>query len=73
MARKSRKEGRVPSGLKPKAANRYLVGFYLRLSDKELKDGNSDSIENQRALLTDFIKDKPDFCLVSVYIEIKIA
>ena len=69
MARKSRREKPILSGQKPEIINDYLVGFYLRLSDKEVKDGNSESIENQRALLADFIKDKPDFHLVSTFID----
>ena len=68
MARKSRKHVTL-SVMDEKAASCYLTGFYLRLSDKDEKNGNSESIENQLQLLEDFIKDKPDFQLVSTFID----
>lgn len=68
MARKSRKN--VTSNvMKEKNVNYYFTGFYLRLSDKDSEEGCSESIENQRELLADFIKDKPDFKLVSTFID----
>lgn len=68
MARKSRKHVTL-SVMDEKAASCYLTGFYLRLSDKDEKNGNSESIGNQLQLLEDFIKDKPDFQLVSTFID----
>ena len=51
----------------------YRTGFYLRLSDKDGRTGGqeevSGSIENQRHLLTDFIQGKPEFQLISVFID----
>ncbi len=67
MARKSRKENRFQTGGSFGKAIGYQVGFYLRLSDKETKDRDSESIENQFALLKDFIKNKPDFRLISTF------
>lgn len=67
MARKSRKENSIPSGKSHGGAIGYEVGFYLRLSDKEAKNRDSESIENQFALLRDFIQDKPDLRLVSTF------
>lgn len=67
MARKSRKENSIQSGKGYSGTIGYEVGFYLRLSDKETKDRDSESIENQFALLKDFIKNKPDFRLVSTF------
>lgn len=67
MARKSRKEGSVQTGESFSKTIGYQVGFYLRLSDKEAKDKDSESIENQFALLKDFIENKPDFRLISTF------
>ena len=67
MARKSRKESSVQISKSFSKTIGYQVGFYLRLSDKEAKDRDSESIENQFALLKDFIKNKPDFRLISTF------
>ena len=67
MARKSRKESSVQTSESFSKTIGYQVGFYLRLSDKEAKDRDSESIENQFALLKDFIKNKPDFRLISTF------
>ena len=67
MARKSRKESSVQISESFSKTIGYQVGFYLRLSDKEAKDRDSESIENQFALLKDFIKNKPDFRLISTF------
>lgn len=49
----------------------YHTGLYLRLSDKDTnrEKAYSDSIENQRTFLMDYLKDKPDFYLTEVYID----
>lgn len=67
MARKSRKESGVQTRESFSKTIGYQVGFYLRLSDKEAKERDSESIENQFALLKDFIKNKPDFRLISTF------
>lgn len=67
MARKSRKESSVQTSESFSKTIGYQVGFYLRLSDKEAKDRDSESIENQFVLLKDFIKNKPDFRLISTF------
>lgn len=67
MARKSRKESGVQTSESFSKTIGYQVGFYLRLSDKEAKDKDSESIENQFALLKDFIKNKPDLRLISTF------
>lgn len=67
MARKSRKESSVQTSESFSKTIGYQVGFYLRLSDKEAKERDSESIENQFALLKDFIKNKPDFRLISTF------
>lgn len=67
MARKSRKESSVQTSERFSKTIGYQVGFYLRLSDKEAKERDSESIENQFALLKDFIKNKPDLRLISTF------
>ena len=67
MARKSRKESSVQTRESFSKTIGYQVGFYLRLSDKEAKERDSESIENQFALLKDFIKNKPDLRLISTF------
>ena len=73
MARMSRKKKNQTVGEQGTDALFYRTGFYLRLSDKDEKqthqEENSESIENQRLLLMDFIKNKPEFQLVSVFID----
>lgn len=73
MARMSRKKKKQTVGEQGTNGLFYRTGFYLRLSDKDEKqthqERNSESIENQRLLLMDFIKNKPEFQLVSVFID----
>lgn len=69
MARKSRKAGREMSCKERKAAGDYRACFYLRLSDKDVREGNSESIENQRNLLEEFVSGKPDIQWVSTFID----
>ena len=49
----------------------YKVGIYLRLSnedkDKINKDDDSESIKNQRNMLTDYINKRPEFILIDEY------
>lgn len=66
MARTSRKAILDQTGpSSPEAV--YQVAFYLRLSEKDCQRGVSNSIENQKELLLEFIKDKPELSLVSVF------
>ena len=46
----------------------YNVGIYLRLSQEDLREGDSLSIENQKLILTKFVKDK-GWTLVSEYVD----
>ena len=68
MARKSRKNI-DQNRKKENEVSCWRVGFYLRLSDKEEGKGSSESIENQRELLTDYLKGKPDFKVVATFID----
>ena len=36
----------------------YIAGIYLRLSKDDERNGESLSIENQRRILTDYVKDQ---------------
>lgn len=66
-----RKRQKKSSDVNTEIYNFYHTGLYLRLSDKDTnrEKAYSDSIENQRTFLMDYLKDKPDFCLTEVYID----
>lgn len=67
MARKSRKtKGEEKAG---QTAGIYRAAFYLRLSEKDQEREISQSIENQRELLTDFLKEKPDLEWAATFID----
>lgn len=68
MARKSRKENplTVMAGPGP-GRNAYRADAYVRLSVEDSGKGTSDSIENQRALVLDYIKNQPDMELHALY------
>ena len=44
------------------------VGIYLRLSQEDMREGESLSIENQKMMLTKFVRDK-GWNLVSEYVD----
>lgn len=46
----------------------YRVGEYLRLSRDDERDGESLSIENQRAILTNYVREQ-GWELVDTYID----
>ena len=62
MARVSRKLGRAPSA--PKAAGVYNTAIYVRLSVEDNGKVESESLENQRELLEQYVKATPDLKLV---------
>lgn len=66
MARRSKREMPI-SGL-PQKSEIYSVGIYLRLSveEEKYKDG-SESIENQRAIIYDYLQSKSDMKIYSEY------
>lgn len=47
----------------------FWVGLYIRLSKEDSGKHNQNTIENQKALLEDFIRDKPDMKVFDVYID----
>lgn len=47
----------------------YQVGIYIRLSREDGDDGESESVENQRDLLTNFINSQEDLELVQEYVD----
>ena len=51
----------------PKQEN-YMVGIYLRLSKDDERQGESLSIENQRRVLVNYVKEQ-DWTLVSEYVD----
>ena len=44
------------------------VGIYLRLSQEDLREGDSVSIDNQRMILTKYVKEK-GWTLVDTYVD----
>ena len=62
MARKSRKQVRLEE-------NHYFTAFYLRLSNKNKLNKLSESIENQKILLQDFIKGKQEFQHIATFMD----
>lgn len=47
----------------------YQVGIYIRLSREDGDDGESESVENQRDLITNFIDGHEDLELVEEYVD----
>ena len=45
-----------------------MLGIYMRLSKEDMQDGDSLSIENQKMMLTKFVREK-DWTLVSEYVD----
>lgn len=50
----------------------YQVGIYIRLSREDGDDGESESVENQRDLITNFIEEHEDLELVEEYVDDRI-
>lgn len=44
----------------------YNVGIYVRLSQEDMREGESLSIENQKKMLTDYVSQQPGWNLVEV-------
>ena len=63
MARKSRKNLKEIKFITNKEI--YNVGIYLRISVLDKED--TDTIENQKNIILDYIKDKEEFKLVEIY------
>lgn len=47
----------------------FDVGLYIRLSKEDGDKAESDSIGNQRKMLTDYLRDKAEFVLYDIYID----
>ncbi len=47
----------------------FYVAAYIRLSREDGDKSESDSIGNQRKLITDYLKGKSDFILYDTYID----
>lgn len=68
MARKSRKKNPLTVMAEPVPGRKtYRVDAYVRLSVEDSGKGTPDSIENQRALVLDYIKSQPDMELHALY------
>lgn len=47
----------------------FNVAEYIRLSREDGDKAESDSIGNQRKLITDYLKEKEDFILYDIYVD----
>lgn len=56
-------------GKRGKNENLFSVAAYIRLSREDGDKAESDSIGNQRKLISDYLKDKEDFILYDTYID----
>ena len=45
----------------------YNVGIYVRLSQEDMREGESLSIENQKKMLTDYVSQQAGWNLVGIY------
>ena len=45
----------------------YNVGIYVRLSQEDMREGESLSIENQKKMLTDHVSQQTGWNLVGIY------
>ena len=44
----------------------YNVGIYVRLSQEDMREGESLSIENQKKMLTDYVSQQPNWNLIEI-------
>lgn len=77
MARKSRNNS-IPRNMPTLTGNLretgsgkplYLAGLYIRLSREDSGKGNPNTVENQQALLQEFVKNKQDIKVYQLYID----
>lgn len=70
MARKSRKGNVSAAAAKAVPVEKtYKTAIYIRLSVEDERKIESDSVENQRAFLADFVAKQDDLTLVGTYID----
>lgn len=78
MARKARNHPIPRDNMQENGANepkkkikeaRFLVALYIRLSKEDSGKKNQNTVENQIALLEDYVKDKPDMEIYDIYID----
>lgn len=71
MARKSRKENTVTIQKLPLVAEKkiFRTAIYVRLSSEDERKILSESVENQIALLKDFVDSQEDLQLVGCYVD----
>ena len=70
MARKSRKTNAVEAPAKAAVAkDTYKTAIYIRLSVEDERKIESDSVENQRAFLADYVAKQDDLSLVGTYMD----
>ncbi len=51
------------------STQQYAVGLYIRISREDGDKAESDSVTNQRGLLSNYVNDKPDMMISNTYID----
>ncbi|MCM1296948.1 MAG: recombinase family protein [Muribaculaceae bacterium] len=70
MARKSRKKGAGAGAAAPAAGGKvWRAAVYVRLSREDERKVESDTVENQRAFLEDYVAGEPSLELAGVYVD----
>lgn len=69
MARVSRKKGAENAKFATKCADSFLTALYVRLSVEDNGKKDADSIENQEALLREYLSERPYLFFVDIYID----
>ena len=66
MARKSRKNIQIFKKITTNEKT-YSVGIYVRLSNLDNNKKDSNTLENQKNIVLDYMKDKKEFKLIDIY------
>lgn len=57
------------AGVKMVKERIYKVGIYIRLSREDGDDRESESVENQRDIITEYVRERENFAIVDEYID----
>ena len=57
------------AGVKVVKERIYKVGIYIRLSREDGDDRESESVENQRDIITEYVRERENFAIVDEYID----
>lgn len=57
------------AGVKVVKERIYKVGIYIRLSREDGDDRESESVENQRDIISEYVRERENFAIVDEYID----